>query len=88
MNIIDYVKFSRHKTEGGLVYEHATVPTFTLAYYFEILLSPNHPDHSAMMGFASDIISRAREEKMAKGRESMRKSRAAMSNEEWSRIVD
>ena len=80
--------FSHEATPHGLVYEHAKVPTFTLAYYFSTLMEPRHPDHAMVKAFAEEVIARAHEEKMAKGRESMKLSRASMTNEEWSLIVD
>ena len=43
MNLIDHVQFTEKPTNSGLVYEHATIPTFTLACYFEVLLNKNHP---------------------------------------------
>jgi hypothetical protein len=89
MNIIDYVTFTQKpRGEYGIVSEHAEVPTFTLAYYFETLLNGNHPDHDAVVEFAHEIMARAHEEKMAAGRRSMDETRASMTDEEWSRIVD
>ncbi len=88
MNIIDYVTFSKKPTTHGIIYEHAEVPTFTLAYYFEVLLNPNHPEHAAVREFARQIRDRAREENLALGREQMRQARAAMTDAEWSLIVD
>ena len=88
MNIIDYVTFTKKPTEYGIVYEHAEVPTFTLAYYFETLLNGNHPDHDAVVEFAHEIMARAHEEKMQKGRESMDHARANMTDAEWSMIID
>lgn len=88
MNIIDYVEFTQKATAGGLIYEHATVPTFTLACYFERLLNPNHPEHAQTVRFAEEIQARAHEEKMRKGRETMDRTRAGMTEEEWSWIVD
>ena len=88
MNIIDYVTFTQKPTASGLVYEHAEVPTFTLAYYFEVLLNPRHPEREMVVAFAQQIQARAHEEKMQKGRDTMDHARANMTDEEWSRIVD
>jgi len=89
MNLIDYIQFTKKPTgDYDLVYEHAEMPTFQFAYYFEVLLNPGHPDHETVKEFAQEIQDRAREEKMEMGRESMRQTRAAMSDDEWSLIVD
>ena len=59
-----------------------------MAYYFETLLNGNHPDHDAVVDFAQQIQARAQEERLEMGRETMRQTRARMTEEEWSLIVD
>lgn len=88
MSAIDYIEFSKKATEHGLVYEHVTIPTFTLAAYFERLLNVNHPEHGDMLELAQQIDARARAEKIRIGQEQMRQARAAMSEDEWRMIVD
>ena len=89
-DLIQYVEFTRKPTrpDSDVIYEHATVPTFTLACYFERLLNPQHPEHALTADFARQIMERAREEKLAHGRQMMQRTRSAMTDEEWSRLVD
>jgi len=88
MNIIDYVTFTRKPNQNGVIHEHAEVPTFTLAYYFECLLNPNHPEHAQVVRFAHEIQARAHEERLEHGRAMMRQTRANMTEEDWSLLVD
>ena len=87
---MDYVEFTRKPTrpDSDVIYEHATVPTFTLACYFERLLNPRHPEHALTVAFAHQIMARAHEEKLAMGRELMQRTRAAMTDDQWSQLVD
>ena len=88
-DLMDYIEFEPRPTPAhGLIYEHATLPTFQFAYYFEVLLNGNHPDHDTVVAFAHQLMERASEEKLAKGRETMDQTRAACTDAEWSRIVD
>lgn len=84
----EYITFSRKRTAYGIVYEHATLPVFQLAAYFERLLNPRHPENAQAKELAEHIMARSRDEKMALGRERMNRTRSSMTEEEWSMIVD
>lgn len=74
-----------HDDHNNTIYGMSNV---MLAAVIEYLQYPNHPMHAGAKELADKFLNSHREQRIKEQQEDMRRSRAAMSDEEWSRIVD